>query len=97
MIIRELKELFEHKPEATLTELAVELGCERPMVVAAVDYWRRRGRIEIVRADGNGEQEPADASTQEVPPAGACAGSCGGCALTPFCSSPAVHYRWVWP
>lgn len=90
MIIRDLKTVLSQKREATLSELAVELESDRPMVRAAIDFWRERGRIEVITT----ESEAVGAASVAAGTSASCAGACGGCVLTPFCASPAVRYRW---
>ncbi len=99
MIIRDLKSVLSKKREATLPELVLELGSDRPMVRAAIDYWRQRGQVEIVTARSEpagaaADAAAADASVRAADPIVECGGSCGGCVLTPFCASPTILYRW---
>ncbi|HUX12307.1 MAG TPA: hypothetical protein VMW87_04725 [Spirochaetia bacterium] len=91
MIIRDVKRVLVLKREATLAELVVDLGSERPLIRAALEYWRDRGSVEVVQLPGDAGLFGTQTGVSS------CGGACGACVLSPACLSPSVHYRWIEP
>lgn len=88
MIIREVKRILTERKEATVHDLAIELGCGRSMVLAALDYWTRRGMVEAI--DPTVPVAPAFAAASP-----SCGSGCDGCALVATCVQPQTFFRWV--
>lgn len=97
MVMRQIGQILRNEGPATLDQLAVRTGANRPMVTAALDYWIQRGTVhtEWVSADGCGTADCGAIANGERRQPGA---TCASCPLARGCTVPGATgfqvYQW---